>query len=685
MTNVFAASVISTDIRTGRVTLKESGRKASTRSTAQSTWLVGHLCPALQYRFRLDDQGALASWTPEAPSGAPLTKFLTYCGVLSPRTVVRDLDSETVRAKLASVLRAGGQPVDAVRKVARWLPDGFVGLSEHLFDTGASIKDIHAIHALLVLNEIDPSAYVRYLAAHAYQIADGDGVDVPFALLDRLAVEASAEDRTIGAVICALVRGERRGNTASSWGKVIGTAARMADVDRNVVYEAVQDQCNKDSGRVETISCDGTAMLSRKVVAIRETRVARGMVTQATRPLRKRLPANNLSFDGDQQRVADAIRRHSLSVICGAAGTGKTHTVRQVVAAAEQAGLSVAWTATTGRASKVLAGTKGVTLHSFLQVTPGDPVHRRTEPVSVLVVDEASMLDSALAAPLGTFLHDGLATRTVLVGDPYQLPPVGAGKVLADLRESPPPSTAVVELDTIRRTDHAGILALASAIRRGAPAEDVKGLDVRTEPLGTSDDLDRIVAIAGVADNQTMVIAPRKGGPVGVIALNRALRDAHLGPAPDQDWLVGERVVQARTVKTDDGPIVNGTYGIVTGIDGDSVTVAYEDGGPTVVWPQRLCLPGDGGVLLPAYALTIHKAQGSQKPRVIVVAPPTDEGRSPWEDPAMGYTAVTRAVNDLIIFGDPTDLLGDHDSGVQRRTTTLPERMGRSARKRGLL
>jgi hypothetical protein len=667
---------------TGSVTVKETTGRRSEWRIDRFTRSASQLCPALEYQFRADDHDAvLISWTPQVPTGRALSRFFSFCGVRNPATVIRKVDPSAVGVSVDRVLRDAGHTASAQR-AARWLPDGFAALSQLVFDAGGTIRDTLTIHGLLLVQGVSPARYVQHVRSHAYDLADADGVDVPFEILDRMAESTSAERRTRGAIISALARGERRGDTASTWGYVVGAASAMLDEPTtDNVYRAVQTECERPTGaRIESIRSEGTHFLSRKIVAVRETRTAIGIVAQANRPLRRRLPAIDLD-DPEQTEIINAVSRRPLTVVCGAAGTGKTYTVRLALQAAERAGWSVAWTATTGRASKVLSPT-GTTLHAFLQVGPTDSLHRRIDPVDILVVDEASMLDAALAAPLATYLSAGLAGRVVLIGDPYQLPPVGAGKVLADLRDHPPAGVAVVELRTVRRTKSTGILALGSAIRARTAIPDTTFMhDVNVLPL-TDDsavDLARIVEVSAGAD--TLVVAPRKDGRLGVIALNRALRDAHLRP-DDADWLPGEKIVQSRTTTSPEGElIVNGTFGTVVAVDDSTITVVYEDDAGTVIWPRRLCPPDDRAIIIPAYALTVHKAQGSQRARVVVISspPPQNEGPGPWDDPATGYTAVTRAVNELTIFGNPTALFGNRARTVNARRTMLPERMVRAA------
>ncbi|MCL4414142.1 MAG: ATP-dependent RecD-like DNA helicase [Actinobacteria bacterium] len=349
--------------------------------------------------------------------------------------------------------------------------------------------------------------------------------------------------------------------------------------------------------------------------------------------------------------------------------------MRDIGDAMAAAGNEVAWTATTGRAARVLHE-GGTTLHAFLGIRPGSPKHRNEQRVDLLVVDETSMLDTWLAGPLGSYMTDGLAERVVLIGDPYQLPPVGAGKVLSELRDLAGgclSSSQVVELTTMRRTDATGILAVAKAIRARQPLPDFNDTPGVSVYPANKLALSKVVDLAGGHPDDALVIAPRKDGPLGVRSLNAALRDAHLGLS-DEMWIEGMRVVQNKTKKIEerDNLIVpNGTFGVITRITTEAITVTYEDG-VEVDWQHKQCAYDDG-MIAPAYALTIHKAQGSQASHVVVVADPGIP--EAWKDPAMGYTAVTRAIHDLVVIGDPEVLRGNPDTGVEERLTMLVPRM----------
>lgn len=645
------------------------------------------ICPALPYLPYLKD-GKLHAWVPSLAAGPELTRFLSYCGLPKvPKASLDRIDPTAVVVDPTAALDPLVLTPEVSDRIARWLPAGFATLAEHLAKLKASARDIYQIHAALVARPVEPAQYLTWLKAHAFELLETEAVSAGFALLDQLTRGCSDTTRIAGAVTAVIVGGERNGNTATPWGGVTVQAAKLLGYGENTdpVHAYLRDQASKTPqtpkrfwiirGPSTTPGKQGQLFVAREPTSLCEYHAAAGIVDQQTRRLTKRLRVTlpePLALD--QEAVVSAIRKHRIVVVTGAAGTGKTHLVRSIGDAMTAAGHEVAWTATTGRAARVLHE-GGTTLHAFLGIQPGAPHHRLERRVELLVVDETSMLDTWLAGPLGSYLSAGLAERVVLIGDPFQLPPVGAGKVLSELRDLAGGflvRSQVAELTTIRRTDEAGILSVASAIREHRPLPDLDDTPGISVYPANKSALSKIVALAQDRPEGTLVVAPRKDGPLGVRALNVALRDAHLGPSPDM-WLEGMRVIQRKTARLEDQEnliVPNGTFGTVTSITPKAVTVTYEDGAE-VPWEHHKCA-SEEGVLAPAYALTVHRAQGSQASRVVVVASPATPDA--W-DPAMGYTAVTRAVDELVVIGDPALLRGDQGKTINKRTTLLVQRM----------
>ncbi len=263
----------------------------------------------------------------------------------------------------------------------------------------------------------------------------------------------------------------------------------------------------------------------------------------------------------------------------------------------------------------------------------------------LVVVDESSMLDVELAAALVEACADG--TRLLLVGDPAQLPSIGPGRVLADIIDSV--AVPVTELTTLYRQRDGGTIAkLATAVRGGdLPAVDSPEREVViVTARGSGEAAHRVVQLVtdsipralGIAAEEVQVVTPVHKGPAGTIELNRALK-ARLNPGPGahRGFDPGDRVV-AIANHADEG-FANGEVGTVTSTDGEGLTVSFS--GLPVTVPFKLL-----GDLRHGWALTVHRAQGSEWPAVVAVFPAEASGML---SRPLVYTALTRAQQHLSV------------------------------------
>ena len=263
----------------------------------------------------------------------------------------------------------------------------------------------------------------------------------------------------------------------------------------------------------------------------------------------------------------------------------------------------------------------------------------------LVVVDESSMLDVELAAALVEACADG--TRLLLVGDPAQLPSIGPGRVLADIIDSG--AVPVTELATLYRQRDGGTIAkLATAVRGGdlpavnSPEREVVIVTARSSAEAAHRVVqlvtDSIPRALGIAAEDVQVVTPVHKGPAGTIELNRALK-ATLNPGPGayRGFDPGDRVV-AIANHADEG-FANGEVGTVTGTDGEGLTVSFT--GVPVTVPFKLLAD-----LRHGWALTVHRAQGSEWPAVVAVFPAEASGML---SRPLVYTALTRAQQHLSV------------------------------------
>jgi exodeoxyribonuclease V alpha subunit len=425
------------------------------------------------------------------------------------------------------------------------------------------------------------------------------------------------------------------------------------------------------------VACDGQQrcwlrhllLAHRRVVQEGVRRIA---VPRALGPAHQALAARDgLVLTPEQQAAVAGVVGHSLVVLTGGPGTGKTTVVRAILDACnERMHLPrIRLAAPTGKAAKRLAdstGQEASTIHRLLEW--GDEGPRRTadNPVEadLVVVDEASMLDIELAAALLAGLPP--TCRLVLVGDVDQLPPVGPGQVLADLITGGAPTFRLTAVH--RQAGGSLILAAAHAVNHGQMPQS--GRDFARDDLFVIAQPDAgllvervvrmvaetITAQRGIAAADIRVLVPVNKGDCGVDAFNQRLRD-RLNPAdPDKPELgagaerlrVGDRLVWLSN--STEHALVNGQELVLAGVERDAggqhALLAAEDG-------RRIRLPAHALDVRLAYAFSIHKSQGSEYPAVVVVLHP-----SAWRllERRLLYTAITRARRLCLLVGDPRAL-----------------------------
>ncbi|MBQ1835059.1 MAG: AAA family ATPase, partial [Oscillospiraceae bacterium] len=405
-----------------------------------------------------------------------------------------------------------------------------------------------------------------------------------------------------------------------------------------------------------------------------------------------------------QRRAVELAAQEELLLLTGGPGTGKTTSVRGIVALFERMGLDVLLAAPTGRAAKrmgELCSREAQTIHRMLGMSWNEQTGEVTfakgekEPLEAdaVIVDEMSMVDLALMRAFLSALKPGC--RLVMVGDADQLPSVGAGNVFADLIRSGKIATVALT-EIFRQAERSAIVRSAHAVNDGRMPELTNSVDGDFFFLPRRDSVRLVDTVVELCTRrlpekmhlpaaEIQVLSPTRKGPTGTVALNRALQSA-LNPASparrerawgDMVFREGDRVMQTRNDydvvwEKEDGTagtgIFNGDVGHILQIDpsGELLTIAFDDRVATYTSDMLAELDM-------AYAMTVHKSQGSEYRGVIFVSAPCAPG---LQVRGVLYTAITRARELLIIVGDDVTIgrMAENDR-QQRRYSGLRWRL----------
>jgi exodeoxyribonuclease V alpha subunit len=393
----------------------------------------------------------------------------------------------------------------------------------------------------------------------------------------------------------------------------------------------------------------------------------------------------------EQEEAVRLALTSRVAVLTGGPGCGKSFTVRSIVELAAARKAKVVLVAPTGRAAKRLAeltGHEAATVHRLLQLRPGgDPEFDRDNPLDadLIVVDETSMVDVILANKLVRAVPRG--AHLLLVGDVDQLPSVGAGEVLRDLLAADPiPRVRLTKI--FRQAKESGIVVNAHRINAGQ-APHVQGFPdfflfpcEETEPtaeLAVDIVARRIPRRFGLDPRRDVqVLTPMHRGPAGAGNLNALLQEALTPHRDDQAerryggrvFRVGDKVTQLRN-NYDKGVagIFNGTVGVITGMSPEDQTLTVRtDEDESVDYDFA-----ELDELAHAYAVTIHRSQGSEYPAVVI---PLTTSSWMMLRRNLLYTAVTRAKKLVVLAGSRRALAAAvRTAGAGRRHTSLAYRL----------
>ena len=394
---------------------------------------------------------------------------------------------------------------------------------------------------------------------------------------------------------------------------------------------------------------------------------------------------NGIVYDEVQQAAIKQALESKVMVLTGGPGTGKTTTTQGIIAAFKSRGMQILLAAPTGRAAKRMTEATGMeakTIHRLLEYNPMDGYKRNDEnPLEgdALIVDECSMIDIMLFYNLMKAIPANMCL--ILVGDIDQLPSVGAGNVLRDIIDSQ--RIPVVRLTRIfRQAQTSRIVMNAHAINAGRFPNISNGKDtdfffIKAEDAEAIPQLivslvrDRLSRAYSYNPKEIQVLTPMQRGNVGAGNLNTELQNA-LNPSGESltrggyTFRRGDKVMQIRN--NYDKNVFNGDIGYVNAVDTTERTL-------TVIYDGRLVEydVSELDELTLAYAVTIHKSQGSEFPVVVI---PVTMKHFVMLQRNLIYTGITRAKKICVLVGTTKALAyAIHNQTVSKRNTKLKERL----------
>lgn len=530
-----------------------------------------------------------------------------------------------------------------------------------------------------------------------YRLADdiqGIGFKKADEIAQKLGIESSSEFRIYAGVKFILLRQATDGYSYLPLSTLIYKTKELLGAPEDIIDNCIRNMALTQKVQMETLEDEicvymmglyhaETGVAAKLVeLMIAEQEELKVNIDDRLDGLEKKL---FISY-GNQQKIAirEAIKEGVL-VITGGPGTGKTTTINSIIEIFESLSQKVILAAPTGRAAKRMSeatGRESKTIHRLLEYNYSENEatmafnRNEDEPLEadVIIIDEVSMVDVALMFHLLNAVEKG--TRLILVGDVDQLPSVGPGNVLRDIIDSK--LIPVIELDEIfRQAQESMIIVNAHKINKGEfPELNVSKKDFyflrQSEPnkiVSTILDLcsDRLPKYNNYDSKKDIqVLAPMKKGEAGVFELNKKLQD-RLNPLLDKkhelktqknSYRLGDKVMQIKNnyklkwEQIEDGVIGEDGEGVFNGDIGYITNVDQEERELVVEFEDHKFVTYDGlqatEELMLAYAVTIHKSQGSEFP--VVVIPMT------WGPPMLLtrnliYTAITRAKSLVVLVG----------------------------------
>ena len=518
-----------------------------------------------------------------------------------------------------------------------------------------------------------------------------EGLDAPFGAVDRFAVElgVDAEDprRMEAGILFELTYNLTAGHSFLPQDKLLLATAQLLSVEESTVSAAVERLLEAD--KLVRCTLAGITVVYRSDLYEAEQYCTRSLLEHeafpmpAARNIQKMLSVaareSGVEYSRQQLDAIQSAADTGLLLITGGPGTGKTTIVQGILSLYDQIGLKCLLAAPTGRAAKRMTevtGREASTIHRLLEAgidpTTGMMIFGKDEEdplqADAIIVDEMSMVDIQLLHSLLKAVKN--KTRLIFVGDPDQLPPVGPGCPFSDMLRSG--ALHAVRLTEIFRQAQESLIVMNAHRVNHGQLPDLKNRksDFFFMPCRSEQEVSNLITDLcarrlpenmGIPSDQIQILSPTRKGGVGTKELNHLLQ-SRLNPAApnkrerqwgDTAFREGDRVMQIRnnydlTWRKTDGSaigagIFNGDVGIIRAVDHamETVTVVFDDREADYDFSML-------GELELAYAMTVHKSQGSEYRCVILCA---WNGSAYLLNRSVLYTAITRARDLLVIVG----------------------------------
>ncbi|MEA5092312.1 ATP-dependent RecD-like DNA helicase [bioreactor metagenome] len=583
--------------------------------------------------------------------------------------------------------------------------------AEDIINSYAALSDMRELMVFLeehgISSNYAPKLQATYGATAITRIENNpyclatDVVGIGFKTADKIALalghDFNDSERIKAGINYALLQASSQGHTCVPDNTLLEVTAGLLQIDELEAAEVFNQLIKADLVRTETLG--GVRLVYPEYLYRAETGVAhrllalRDNVNKLWKVDYQTIVKNwedqeHIELAEEQKEAVKASVEHGVFVLTGGPGTGKTTVVKGILSVLEKAGCKILLAAPTGRAARRLsesAGQSATTVHRLLEYTPagdGQFWGRNEEnplEADAIIVDEASMLDIALMYYLLRAIPIGC--RLILVGDVDQLPSVGPGSVLKDIIRSK--SMPVVRLENVfRQAELSPIVRNAHRINRGLPPEfevdsDFTFHEFEKEEEAAQFVVDLYAKLTGNGKWQDVqVLSPMHKNPCGVQNLNAMIQKRMNPPRPGKGEIntggiilrVGDKIMQIRNNYEKD--VFNGDIGCIKAINGRNIVAGFPDRteGEDVTYAA-----GEIDDLQLAYAMSVHKAQGSEYGTVIM---PFVRSHYMLLQRNLLYTGVTRAKDKVVLVGSYSALnIAVNNDKTRKRYSLLAERL----------